>query len=241
MQLYFIRHAQSENNMLWDQKGNGEGRSEDPGLTSTGIQQIGLLADFLANNKNKPTNNPGKDNHNRFGFNFTHLYASPMIRAAQTGYSVAVKLKIPLQLWVDLHEGGGIYLDSELGGTVGLPGQNDIYFLEKFPDILLDPSITKNGWWNKPFEPVESRIDRAKRVVAKLKNSHSTNDVIGIFSHGGFFNYFLAEILNQCRIDSTWIDLNNTGITRIDFNSENGRTNIVYVNKVDFLPDNLIT
>lgn len=241
MQLYFVRHAQSENNLLWDKNGSGEGRSEDPGVTHSGLQQIKLLADFLSRNVIKSNNIPRKDYHNRFGFHFTHLYASPMIRATETGYAVARRLNIPLRLWVDLHEGGGIYLDKESGDTIGLSGQNQSYYLEKFPGILMDPLITENGWWNKPFEPVESRIDRAKRVVTTLKNRHSSEDVIAIFSHGGFFNYFLAEILNQNKSESTWIDLNNTGITRIDINDEIGRTNIVYINKVDHLPDNLIT
>jgi broad specificity phosphatase PhoE len=32
MQLYYIRHAQSENNDLWDRTGSDQGRSEDPKL-----------------------------------------------------------------------------------------------------------------------------------------------------------------------------------------------------------------
>ena len=241
MQLYFVRHAQSENNQLWDNNGNGKGRSEDPAVTPLGLQQIMLLADYLSLDGDKPIDIPRKDYHNRFGFHFTHLYASPMIRATETGYAVAKKLNLPLQLWVDLHEGGGIYLDKESGETVGLSGQNASYFLEKYPGIKINPLITEIGWWNRPFESVASRIDRARRVVSTLKSRHSSNDVIAIFSHGGFFNYFLAETLNQSKSDSTWIDLNNTGITRIDINDENGRSNIVYINKVDHLPDHLIT
>ncbi len=241
MQLYFIRHAQSENNLLWDTNGSGAGRSEDPDLTTTGKQQIRLLADYLSRDVQMPTHISRKDYHNRYGFKFTHLYASPMIRAAETGHAVSTKLKIPLKLMIDLHESGGIYLDTVNGGFIGLPGKEDTYFLGKFPGIVLDPLITAEGWWNKPFEPSEARSERAERVVSKLLNNHSADDVIGIFSHGGFFNYFLAAILNQKRSNSAWIDLNNVGITRIDINCKSEKINIVYVNKVDFLPDELIT
>ena len=161
MQLYFIRHAQSENNLLWDTYGAGNRRSEDPDLTTTGMQQIQLLAEFLSRNGLKRNNIPRKDYHNRFGFNFTHLYASPMIRDAMTGYAVSSRINISLKLWIDLHESGGIYLKNEEGELVGLSGKSDNYFLEKFPGIVMDPLITSEGWWNRPYEPSDIRTERA--------------------------------------------------------------------------------
>jgi 2,3-bisphosphoglycerate-dependent phosphoglycerate mutase len=241
MQLYFIRHAQSENNLLWDTNGSGDGRSEDPGLTSAGVNQIKFLADYLSQNGQIPNRIPRKDYHNRYGFNFTHLYTSPMVRAVETGYAVSKKINIPLTLWVDLHESGGVYLDTVDGKTIDLAGKNKSYFREKFPGIIMDPLITNKGWWNKPFEESSDRSDRAKRVISKLLNNHSADDVIGLFSHGSFFNYFLAALSNQKKSDSTWVELNNVGITRIDLNNEYEKINIVYVNKADFLPDELIT
>ena len=43
MQLYFIRHAQSENNWLFARTGSFDGRHEDPGITHLGQQQARVV------------------------------------------------------------------------------------------------------------------------------------------------------------------------------------------------------
>ena len=114
MQLYFIRHGQSENNALWDLTGNGDGRSEDPGLTDAGRQQAVMLASFLS--QSSPGRSIGHwDPHNISGFDFTHIYTSLMVRAVETGLTVARALGLDLVANVDLHEGGGIYLNDGSG------------------------------------------------------------------------------------------------------------------------------
>ncbi|MCA1554236.1 MAG: histidine phosphatase family protein, partial [Chloroflexi bacterium] len=96
MQLYFIRHAQSLNNHLWDQTGDSTGRSEDPELTPTGWKQAELLAAFVsrsaaravwrwadatptdfdpATGVNTPPLTWGQLTHNVQGFGLTHIYA----------------------------------------------------------------------------------------------------------------------------------------------------------------------
>ncbi|NJK45922.1 MAG: histidine phosphatase family protein [Pleurocapsa sp. SU_196_0] len=47
MRLYFIRHAQSSNNALWDSTGSENGRSDDPELSDVGVMQARALGDFL--------------------------------------------------------------------------------------------------------------------------------------------------------------------------------------------------
>ncbi|HBG59948.1 MAG TPA: histidine phosphatase family protein, partial [Anaerolineaceae bacterium] len=50
MQLYYIRHAQSENNAILERNGykSEEGRHADPQITTMGFEQAKLLAEFLA-------------------------------------------------------------------------------------------------------------------------------------------------------------------------------------------------
>ena len=68
---------------------------------------------------------------------------------------------------------------------------------------------------------------------------------VAIFSHGGFFMHLLTAALGveMCRIKESkheyWFLKNNCAITRIDVRDEN--VFIAYVNRTDFLPDNLIT
>ena len=57
MQFYFIRHAQSSNNHLWDQTGSNRGRSEDAPLTPLGLLAAQFsLAVILVTHFNKSFN-----------------------------------------------------------------------------------------------------------------------------------------------------------------------------------------
>src|SRR5512142_1382925 len=162
MQFYFIRHAQSSNNLLWDTTGSSNGRSHDPELTEIGLRQAHLLARFLARSPETPVANgsssqaPRRDFYNAAGFGITHLYSSLMLRAVMTGTRVARELGLPLVAWEDLHEFGGIYLDDEqTGEPVGQPGNNRAFFEKHYPGLVLAPGRGTNGWWNRPHESHE--------------------------------------------------------------------------------------
>lgn len=239
MQIYFIRHAQSENNLLYDINGSSQGRNDDPDLTSVGEKQAKLLLEFFINNS--PGEIIEKDDHNRFGFSFTHLYSSPMIRAIKTGWGISKSLKLPLQVIMDLHEGGGIFLENEEKELIGLPGKPKSYFLKNFPGLLLDQEMDETGWWNRPFEPYEIRKPRAKKVIQYLVENHNENDHIALFSHAGFFNYFLSALLNYDESESIRFNINNTSISRIDIEKSSNISKILYINQISFLPHELIT
>lgn len=241
MEIYFIRHAQSENNYLWDTTGTGENRFEDPDITEIGMEQVEFLCKFLKEKNNHELYSP-KDYHNRKGFNFSHIYSSPFLRAAKTAWGVAQSMDMPIEFWVDLHEGGGVWLaKAEEAEPEGLPGKPRYFFEKNFPGAILPDDLTAAGWWNKPFEKPEERGIRAERVIQKLMSNHSQEDTIALFSHANFFNHFIAKITGRDRVDGVWFNMNNTGIARFDIELIDNRIDIVYVNKVDFLPAHLIT
>lgn len=155
MHLYFIRHGQSTNNALWAQNQSRDGRSEDPELTEVGERQAALLARSLGREApmaEAPPYNP-KDVG---GFNITHLYCSPMIRAINTAMYIAEALDLQPSVWRDVHEVGGIFLeDVESGRPVGLPGRTRAYFPERYPELMLSDDLGTDGWWNRPFEARE--------------------------------------------------------------------------------------
>ena len=235
MQLYFIRHAQSTNNSLYFITGSSLGRSDDPDLTPVGLQQIEFLARYLR------TGNPNwsADPLGCVGFGITHLYTSLMVRAIKTGAVVAQALGLPLVVWEDLHETGGIYLEDEATGyRVGLPGKNRAYFERHFPGLRLPPSLNGAGWWSRPFEERDQRPARAQRFFNELLRRHgNTDDHVAIISHGGFYNYFLREVF-QIESEDCWFELANVAITRIDFTYT---VVLIYMNRVDFVPEELVT
>ncbi len=240
MQLYFIRHGQSENNALWMRTGSHIGRNEDPGLTEVGRQQVEFLAQFLSQaDPNMAVN--GSSFQNMAGFGITHLYSSLMVRAVATGTIVANALGLPLVAWEDLHEYGGIYLrDEETDERMGLPGQNRAYFEAHYPGLVLPDSLDEAGWWNRPFEETEQRLPRARRFLCDLLERHGhSEDRVAVVSHGGFYNYFLAAILNMPGREGYRFVMNNAAISHIDFRDED--TWLLYLNRIDFLPRELIT
>jgi 2,3-bisphosphoglycerate-dependent phosphoglycerate mutase len=225
VQFYFIRHGQSANNVLWDQTGSNNGRSEDAELTEVGRRQAELLAHFLRSE----------------AFSLTHLYTSLMMRAVATGTIIAEALNLPLVAWEDAHETGGIYIENaETGECVGQPGKNRAYFRAHYPRLVLPESLREDGWWNRPFETKEQRPARAQRFLEELIRQHGqTDDHVAVVSHGAFYNYLMAAVLKMPSRDHVWFILNNAAITRLDLHEE--KVNVVYMNRLDFLSPEMIT
>ena len=240
MQLYFIRHGQSTNNELWARMGESRERSEDPELTDTGRKQAAVLAQYLGRSPSLE-DIPQFDNQNIGGFGITHIYCSLMVRAVATGIVISEVLDLPLVAWEGVHEAGGIYLDDgETGEKIGRQGKNRAYFKEHFPRLILPGSIDGDGWWNRPYEEREQRYVRARCFLDELATRHGgTEDRVAIVSHAGFYNYLLTELLGLPQQSGYWFSLNNAAITRIDFRPED--VGLVYLNRLDFLPRELVT
>ncbi len=247
MQLYLIRHAQSENNALWAQNRSENGRVSDPLLTDIGQQQAIAVAQFLAET-NEPINTDKIDVSNRNGFPFTHLYCSLMQRAIQTATVIAEAKQMPLVAWEMVHEWGGIYEhDFEKGGHRGLDGPNRAFFAEKYPHLILPDALGEAGWWKRPFETQDACYDRAQRFLQALAARHGdTDDKVAIVTHGGFFYAFISSLLGSWEAKApfqgekqVWLAINNVAVNRIDFNDTHIR--VAYMNRLDFLPPELIT
>jgi 2,3-bisphosphoglycerate-dependent phosphoglycerate mutase len=238
MQLYFIRHAQSANNKLYDETGAWDGRDSDPELTELGQRQAQYLAEHLActNGESHP-----RDFINRRGFGLTHLYTSLMVRAIATASCIAAALNLPLAAWEDLHEGGGIFvIDSDTGEHIGQPGKTRSELAARFPQLILAQAVGDDGWWNRPHEPAVQQAYRAKRFVRELFERHgAAADRVAVVSHGGFYNSVLAELLDIQADSGFWFSINNTGITRFNFETEG--VGLAYANRLEHLPAELIT
>lgn len=240
MRLYYIRHAQSHNNALWEAKAPEDDRVEDPELTEVGRRQAEILARHLCRRQ------PGRatttyDNQDLDGYEITHVYCSLMVRAVATGNEIARALGLPLHAWLDLHEEGGIYLkDRHSEALIGLPGKDRAYFADHYPQLILPDEMDDKGWWNRDFEDEPQRRVRAGRVLKALIEKHGhTQDNVVIVSHGGFYNQFIKALLKMPGDENVWFFMNNAAITRIDVGDD--WWGISYQNKLDFMPPELVT
>lgn len=246
MQLYYIRHGQSQNNANWGD--DSYQQSSDPVLTEIGREQAQRLAAFLKENQSLGENN-GWDVHNRYGFGLTHLYCSLMERAAHTAAPIARALNIPFAAWPEIHETGGIFSREEDTRLNGLPGKPRSYFEQHVPELSLPADFDESGWWGRPFEADEERQPRADRFLAALLARHGDREGreehrVAIVSHGGFFMHLMCAILNlpyrQAAHDlRSWFLLSNCSISRFDFHKE--ELVICYLNRTDYLPPDLVS
>ncbi len=240
MQLYFIRHAQSTNNLLWEMTGYDEGRHEDPELTDLGKKQARLVANFLANRSAHRAATRDAEAQNVDGFGLTHLYASLMVRAMDTAAAIAEATHLTPVARTDLHETGGIWLKHpETGEKNGLPGKTRAELAARFPQFVLPEVMNGDGWWNQPMEAWEDGFSRARALVADLQASHAEDDRVAVVSHGMFYNQLLKVLLNLPQEMDVWFAINNVAITRIDFTDWGMR--LAYLNRVDFLPPEMVT
>ncbi len=231
MELFIIRHGQSANNALED----ASQRDKDPELTAKGEEQAEHVAQFLqAGGHLRPDERstaPPLD----------QLYCSAMIRTLQTTQPIAKATGLQPEVWVDVHEIGGIYLDhGGEKGTVGYPGQTRNEIQQRFGDYQLPDEIGKDGWWNRDMESFAEGQGRAIAVASALRQRADENARIGIVSHGGFTSCLLQALAGGLPNEPLYYDHFNTAITRLSF-SPAGRLTVVYQNRAEHLPDALVT
>lgn len=266
MYVYLIRHGQSANNLLYAQTGSDTGRDFDPPLTDLGERQAEALARFiasgplifkathqfgisetfsdpvlLANGAQEPCDDPDPcESGDRI---LTHLYTSLMRRAVQTALPTARALGLPLTGWLDLHEGGGLFLeDLATHVNVGQPGPDRVEMAARFPELVWPADLGDGPWWNRPFEEKPERLPRARRVLEELLRHHppESDDRVAFFTHAAFTNYFLAAVLGFEDRAGVWFSMYNCGITRIRFRPQ-GEPVILYSGQIDHLPQELVS
>jgi 2,3-bisphosphoglycerate-dependent phosphoglycerate mutase len=249
MQLYIIRHAQSENNVILERNGyaSEDGRVADPKITVMGREQAKLLGEYLTQGDPQAEIH-GMDMQNRRGFDLTHLYCSFMERSVQTGAILAERLGLPLTALVDLHELGGIYLEELMEGELRetiLHGRNAEYFREHYP-ILQFEDFPREGWWPGGKEPRELWQPRAQRLLDLVWARHGqSEDRVALITHAGFTAMLFRCLLNinpdpnEAAGNKPVLLFNNCAISRFDLLE--GRLFFIYHNRADFLPSQMLT
>lgn len=245
MELYIVRHGQSTNNTLGPDLVHT--RVKDSPLTELGHRQAAIVAQYLADGEHPElrlgSHAESYQREQRRGFGITRLYCSAMDRALQTAQPISAALGLRPQVWVDIHEHGGIYLEESAGVFTHYPGMTRAEILARFADYDLPDDLTDRGWWSRATPDHETEVDihaRARRVADKLWTWAETDERIAIVSHGTFIDRLLKALFNQSPAESLRYFHYNTAITRVNF-YPNGRLALHYLNRVDHLPNDLIS
>lgn len=161
MKIYLIRHGETTGD-LEDRYGG----DYDDHLTKTGEEQAKKLAEKLV----------GKD--------LEIIFASPRLRAMETGELVRGKLEIPLEIIEDLRE------RNNYGILTGLTKKEA---KEKYPqefEKISKDKIHHNVNSSESYDQIKAR------TIAVFKDIFSRDyDTIAIITHGGVISTFVREVL----------------------------------------------
>jgi len=232
VELFLIRHGQSANNILEDISR----RSEDPELTKLGEKQAVRVAEHLAAGGHLC---PAEREEGRLFLE--RVYCSPMIRALQTAAAIGRGLGAAPEVWVDIHEVGGIFLDhGGERGIVGYPGQRRSQIAARFPEFRLPDEIGEDGWWRGSMETFHAGQGRAIGVAGVLRKRAAEDSRIALISHGGFMSCLLQALGRQLPAEGYFYAHGNTAITRLRL-QEDGMMIVSYINRLEHLPEELIS
>jgi 2,3-bisphosphoglycerate-dependent phosphoglycerate mutase len=245
VELYIIRHAQSANNALRDLAD----RVCDPHLTELGRQQAARLARHLASEPH-PEQRHGRDPEETSvetiaGYGIVKLYCSAMHRSLETATTIGNAIGVSPEIWIDLHENGGIFLDHhDERGVVGYPGMTRSEIEAAFPTAVIGDDIGADGWWHLAAgqEDWPTCQGRAIRVAKELWRwaDDGVRGPVALVSHAGFMEALLKAMLDHLPAADLTIYHLNTAITRIDVGPGH-ELHVRYLNRVPHLPQERVS
>ena len=194
LELYLIRHGQSQGNVGYDKENLTPQEMHDPVLTEKGIKQARLAGKHLS------------------GVDFDRVYSSGLLRAVRTATEILKEqpTEKPLYIFPHLAEAG---LSAEYETTLDTLHQineNAILSPELPPETpLLIPSDGKDD---------AGLFKRAHFILDHLKENFNNGEKIALVSHAAFLTFVIFYIMGFTN-ETPFYDINfaNTGITRVTF------------------------
>ncbi len=213
MELYLIRHAQSQNNALPEEQ-----RVEDPGLTPLGHRQAELLGEWIPQ------------------LRLDELITSPFLRALETTRRIHEATGLTPHVRTAIHEQGGCYRGYAEVGMRGRPGMNRREIETRFPGFRVADEIGENGWWRcQDHETGAGARQRAAQVWQRTREEFGHTQLrVAYVMHADFKLIMLGQI-HQEPLDVPW----NTSIAKVVFEGDAFR--LVKHNEIAHLPPELLS
>ena len=213
MELYLIRHGQSQNNARPERL-----REEDPALTEIGRRQADHLAEWI--------------HHLRL----TRIITSPFLRTLETTAHLCRRLDLTPEVRVDLHELGGCVAGPRLGALKGRPGMTRSQIEDQYPGIRVEAGIDEGGWWKgRPYETDRLARRRAARLLGRAQDEFGQSDErVACITHADIAVVFIEQFHDE-PLECPW----HTSVSRISILPE--ETRLADYNLVAHLPAGLMT
>lgn len=194
LELYLIRHGQSQGNVGYEKENLTPQEIHDPALTEKGVKQAQLAGKHLAN------------------IDFDRVYSSGLSRAVRTATEILKEqpTEKPLYIFPHLAEAG---LSAEYETTIDAIHQINVKAIlspELDPETpLLIPSDSKDD---------AGLFKRAGFILEHLKEHFNNGEKIALVCHAAFLTFIVFSIMGFTT-ETPFYDINfaNTGITRVIF------------------------
>lgn len=219
MDIFFVRHGQSEGNI------GGDYSPSDPPLTELGHAQAARAGLALS------------------GQSIDALYTSPMMRAMQTAKALHEVLGLSIQVRIELAEAYRPAWPAPPGAEEPIPKRGltiaeakTMFSTAKYPQDTADDA----RWWEAHVrERREGAYARAAAALGTLREQHSDDDKIVVVTHGAFGSVLLSVALECPATDQNRFSQYNCAVSLLETNPEGARLH--YQNRVDHLPEGLRT
>ncbi|MCH8613045.1 histidine phosphatase family protein [Arsenicicoccus dermatophilus] len=225
MDLYVIRHGQSENNKLYAETGSRVGRTPDSELSETGHEQARRLADAVRSDRSH--------------LDVDVLYTALTHRCLQTAGPLGEALGLTPVGRTDLGEVGGLYAAHPATGVRRhYPGLPVSEMRDMIPELQIPAEVEQAGEWDGGFEEEHAEAQRrAAAVLADLAAQHADDAKVGILTHQHFGQLLVGEVAGIGEAGRKF-ELSNSSVTAL--RHEDGQWRVLWVNRVRHLETDLI-
>jgi 2,3-bisphosphoglycerate-dependent phosphoglycerate mutase len=217
--LLLIRHAQSQNNALGDER-----RVPDPNITELGGTQAAKLATAIQ--RLAPTK----------------LYCSPFLRSLETARPISRVTGLTPIVRQDLYEQGGCHRGHLPGKRVAERGMGREEISGRYSGWILDPRLGSDGWYDLDHYETEDearvRAGRVKRWF-ELDTNHAIEDRVAMVIHADFKMRLMEAFLGLDQTDRHFGEVVNTSVSRLSLSQ--GRWKLDYWNVFTHLDGEEVT
>lgn len=193
LDLYIIRHGQSEGNLPRNTEGMSLTERVDPPLTPKGKRQAHLAGEFLSD------------------IMFDNVFASPLLRASQTATEIIKEQVVPKTLEI-------LPYIIEAGVNPDFEGDNLARVREINPDIIVAKGLPEGTplIMHTPSDDADGLFQRARRALEYLQTRYHNGERVALVSHGEFLTYIVFDLMGfEGKLPIFDVNFKNTGITRI--------------------------
>ncbi len=194
LELYLIRHGQSQGNVGYNKEDLTPQERHDPILTEKGVKQAQLAGKHLSN------------------IDFDRVYSSGLLRAIRTATEILKEQSAekPLYIFPHLAEAG---LSDEYETTL-----ETIHKIN--PTAILSPELDPKTPLLIPSDNKddEGLFKRARFILEHLRENFINGEKIVLVCHAAFLTFIVFSIMGFTT-ETPFYDINfaNTGITRVIF------------------------